>query len=67
MIFWVSFVGLALRFLVVSIVEEVLRDTIFEGFVKSYKGVSKVTIIRRGGNRFSWFLEVVVYVVGFRT
>jgi len=30
-------------------------------------GGSKVTIIQRGGNRFSWFLEVPVYVEGLRT
>jgi len=47
----------------VSMVEEVLRDTIFEDFVKSYREGSKVTIVRRGGNRFSQFLEVAVYAV----
>jgi hypothetical protein len=50
----------------VSMVEEVLRHTVFEDFVKSYREGSKVTIIRRGGNRFGQFLEVMVYAVGGR-
>jgi hypothetical protein len=37
-----------------------------EDFVKSFKEGSKVTIVWRGGNRSSRFLEVAVYVVGSR-
>jgi hypothetical protein len=64
-IFWVSSGGHAMRCLV-SIVEEVLRDIVFEDFVKSYKEGSKVTIVPRGGNKFDQFLDVAVYAVGGR-
>lgn len=47
-------------------VEEVLRHTMFEDFVKSYREGSKVTFVRGGGNRFGRFLEVTVYAVGGR-
>jgi hypothetical protein len=47
----------------VSMVKEVLRNIVSEDFVKSYREVSKVTIIRRCGNRFGRFLEVAVYAV----
>jgi len=50
----------------VSMVEEVLRNTVFEDFVKSYMEGSKVTIVRRGRNRFGRFLEVAVYAMGDR-
>jgi hypothetical protein len=42
----------------------VLRDIVFEDFIKSYREGSNVTIVRRGGNRFGRFLEVSVYAMG---
>jgi hypothetical protein len=44
--------------------EEVLRNAVSKDFIKSYREGSKVTIVRRCGNRFGWFLEVAVYAVG---
>jgi hypothetical protein len=60
-----GFVLLGLRYAawLVSLVEEVLHNIVFEDFVKSFREGSKVTIVRRGGNRFGRFLEVAVYVV----
>jgi hypothetical protein len=48
-----------------SMVEEVLQNPGFD-FVKSFREGSKVTIVRRGGNSSSRFLEVAVYDVGGR-
>jgi hypothetical protein len=47
-------------------VEEVLRNPGVEDFVKSFREGSKVTIMRKGGNRPGHFLEVAVYIVGGR-
>jgi hypothetical protein len=49
-----------------SMVEEVLRNPRVGDFVKSYREGSKVTIVRRGGNKSGCFLEVAVYAVGGR-
>jgi hypothetical protein len=49
-----------------SMVEEVLRNPGIEGFVKSFRERSKVTITWRGKNRSGLFLEVAVYTVGGR-
>jgi hypothetical protein len=49
-----------------SMVEEVLRNLGSEDFVNSFREGSKVTIVRRGGNRSDRFLEVAVYAVGVR-
>jgi hypothetical protein len=43
----------------------VLRNLGIEDFVKSFREGSKVTIVRRGKNRSSQFLELAVfYAVG---
>lgn len=47
-------------------VEEVLQNPGVEDFVKSFREGSKVTIMRRGGNKSGYFLEVAVYIVGGR-
>lgn len=46
--------------------EEALRNPGFEDFVKSYREGSKMTIVRRGQNSSSRFLEVGLYDVGGR-
>jgi hypothetical protein len=51
---------------VLSRVEEVLSNPGIEDFVKSFREGSKVTITRRGENKFERFLEVAVYGGGRR-
>jgi hypothetical protein len=46
--------------------EEVLQNSGFEDFVKSFREGSKVSIVRRGGYSSGRFLEVAVYAVGGR-
>jgi hypothetical protein len=45
-------------------VEEFLRNSGVVDFIESFREGSKVTIVRRGGNKFGRFLQVAVYAVG---
>jgi hypothetical protein len=49
-----------------SMLEEALCNPGLVDFVKSYREGSKVTIVRRGENSASRFLEVAVYDMGGR-
>jgi hypothetical protein len=42
----------------------VLQNPRIEDFVKSFNEGSKATIVQRGENRSSWFLEAAIYAVG---